>query len=113
MRCLYKGGKVPLVKTDATWKTDLDSALSNVFLDYEGESGGEGLDYEDYLQGLLLMQDINEQSVRALDIVELTIRQTPGNAGFRIDGCVDGVTLKTVITSNYGDEFSLTRDLYY
>ena len=113
MRCLYNGGKVPLVKTDATWKTDLDSALSNAFMDYEGDSGGEGLDYEDYLQGMLLLQDINEQSVRALDIIELTIRQTPGNASFRIDGCVDGVTLKTVITSNYGDDFSLTRDLYY
>jgi len=112
LRCLFNGGKVPLIKTDASWKTDLDSALENAYMDYDG-GGGEGLSYEEYLDMFLMIQNVSEQSERALDIMELTIRKTPGNASFRIDGCIEGLTIQTNIKSRYGDDFYLTRNIFY
>ena len=60
-----------------------------------------------------MIQDVSEQSERALDIMELTIRKTPGNANFRIDGCIEGLTVQTNIKSRYGDDFYLTRNIFY
>jgi len=113
LRTLFSGGKVPLIKSDISWKTDLDSVLENSFMDYQGSEEGDGLSYDDYLKILLFTQDIETQSVRSLDAMELTIRQTKGNAGFRIDGCIEGAALSMNIRDSYGDKFTLTRNCYY
>lgn len=113
MRCIYCGGKIPLVKSDASWKTDLDGILSNSFMDYDGETGGEGMSYEDFLKSFLMIMDIKDQTFRALDIMELNIRQTKGNGGFRIDGCIEGLRITTNIISKNGDNYYLSRNCYY
>lgn len=113
MRCLYCGGKIPLVKNDVSWKTDLEGILSNSFMDFDGDSGGEGMSYDDFLKSFLMIMDIKEQTYRALDIMELNIRQTKGNGGFRIDGCIEGLRITTNIIGKNGDNYYLSRNCYY
>ena len=113
LRCIFNGGKVPLFKSDVTWKTDLTSVLENAFMEVEGDSGGQGMGYEDYIDSFLLMQDVETQSIRALDVMELDLRKTEGNSNCRIDGCIEGMTVTANVKSKYGDDFYLTRNVYY
>lgn len=113
LRCIFSGGKVPLIKTDATWKTDLTDVLENAFMDADGDAGGEGMGYEDYIDSFMLVQDTEIQSIRALDTMELALRKTEGNASFRIDGCIEGMTVTANVKSKYGEDYYLTRNVYY
>ena len=110
VRSLFNGGKVPLLKTDATWHTDIGDLFETE------ESGGNsenGLSYEDYLRVLLKMMNLDTKTMRMIDVVELDIRKTAGNAGFRMDACVDGMRIETNIISKYGSACLLERDCCY
>lgn len=112
VRSLFDGGKVPILKTESTWHTDIGA----LFEAAAGESGGKseiGLSYEDYLRVLLKMTDTNIKTMRLLDMVELDIRKTAGNQNFRIDGCIDGMRIEANIISRYGYAFVLQRDCFY
>ena len=85
LRTLFKGGKVPLIKTSATWKT----SLLNILSFGEGTHGTTGLDYGDYLRMLLLLEDLNTKTLRFADIVEMDLRMTEYNPNLRLDGCLD------------------------
>jgi hypothetical protein len=67
---LLEGGKIPLIKPS------LDS--------YEG-----GLSYSEYLGLMLFLQNEDKKLARAMDIIEMDIRLTPGNQYFRIDWCIE------------------------
>lgn len=112
VRSLFDGGKVPILKAESTWHTDIGA----LFEAAAGESGGKsetGLSYEDYLRVLLKMTDTNIKTMRLLDMVELDIRKTAGNQNFRIDGCIDGMRIEANIISRYGYAFVLQRDCFY
>lgn len=77
--------------------------------------GGEtaGLYYQDYLRLLLLFQSKGVTAYRLMDIMEMDIRQTPGNGAFRMDGCIDSMEVRLCIVSGYGQEFYITRRYGY
>ncbi len=75
------------MKTAADWNLSIESMLE--FRDNLRDGGGRGLDYEDYLKMLIFMKNENKTTLRLMDIMEMNIRQTPGNAGFKMDDCVD------------------------
>lgn len=87
LRTLVAGRKVPLVKSKETWKLKL-SELLNI-----GEQGiqdvdqdtGEGLTYRDYLKGLLILQDKETLSMRALDLIEQNLDLKADNCVMRIE----------------------------
>ena len=110
VRSLFSGGKVPLLKTDATWHTDIGALFEN-----EQDSGRSenGLSYEDYLRVFLKMMDLDTKTMRMIDVVELDIRKTPGNSNFRMDGCIDGMRIEANIVGRYGAAFLLERDCCY
>lgn len=111
VRSLFDGGKVPLLKTDSTWHTDI-----GVLFEEADETGGKsnsGLSYEDYLRVLLKMTDTDIKTIRMMDMVELDIRKTSGNQSFRMDGCMDGMKIEANIVSNRGYAFVLQRDCCY
>lgn len=108
VKTLLGGGRVPIFKTAADWKTGI-GCLNNVRGSLTEDSGGNGLNYKEYLQIMVFLQDAESRTERAMDIMEMDIRQTPGNAGFRLDGCFDTYRAHLEMTSRFGYSYEMTR----
>ena len=89
VRTLMTGGRVPLVKTAQSWQTGLHELLTPLTAIRDRDSG-EGLDYGEYLQGLLLLEGSSVKTQRTMDVMEMDIRKITGNSSFRFDLCLDG-----------------------
>ena len=112
LRLLFDGGKVPLLKSSDTWYTD----IGILFEDVSGNDSGKydiGLSYEDYLRVFVKMTDKDTKTMRLIDMAELDIRKTAGNSNFRMDGCIDGMTIEANIISKRGYAFLLQRNCFY
>lgn len=108
LHIIFSGGKVPLFKSDSSWKLSLSNMFS--FRDHLGDDGNdEGLSYEDYLRIRLLMTSSEKKTERMMDIIEMDIRQTEGNANFRLDYCVDVFRGQIEVGTTYGYETSIER----
>lgn len=101
VKVLLAGGRVPLLKTSADWHYDLDSILEGVDMQVN-RPGQTGLSYKDYLHVLLYLTDSEKLAFRFMDVMEMDIRQTPGNAAFRMDGCIEWLELRTAFCSRSG-----------
>ncbi len=108
VKTLLGGGRVPVFKTAADWKTGI-GCLKNVKGSLTEDSGGSGLSYEEYLQIMVFLQHAKSRTERAMDIMEMDIRQTPGNARFRLDGCFDTYQAHLEVTSRFGYSYEMTR----
>ncbi|MDO4633854.1 MAG: DUF5702 domain-containing protein [Eubacteriales bacterium] len=86
VRELMHGGKVPIYKTAADWKTSL-SSLPDLLEILEGTSGKNkvGVSYSGYLQMLFTLGKKKAYPMRALDMIEGCLREKPGTANFRAD----------------------------
>ena len=114
LRLLFDGGRVPLLKTPETWRTSLTDLLTpGAAVQRGGSGGGEGLCYMDYLQGLLFLEGSSVKSLRTMDIMEMDLRRTPGNAGFRMDWCLDAFSMTAQVRSRFGPEVTLTKSEGY
>ena len=109
VKTLFNGGRVPLMKTAADWKTGLN-CIKNVRGSLTQDSGGTGLNYKEYLQIMLFLQDKATRTYRAMDIMEMDIRRTPGNARFRLDGCFDTYEAHMSVVSGFGYSYEMTRN---
>ena len=108
LHILFSGGRVPLFKSDETWKLSLSNMFS--FRDHLGsQDNQEGLLYEDYLRIKLLMTNHLEKTKRMMDIIEMDLRQTEGNAGFKLDYCVDVFRAQLEVGTKYGYEVGIER----
>lgn len=87
VKLLLGGGKVPLKKTDADWKTQLAN-LADFNRHLSQNADGRGMDYTGYLRLLLCLVSDETLSKRAMDLVESDIRLTCGNESFQLDGCI-------------------------
>lgn len=113
VRILFDNGRVPLMKTSATWGTGLLQMTQFTSRFESGSSGGEGLSYEDYLRIFLCLTDENTVTMRFMDVVEMDIRKTVGNENFRLDGCIDYFELLASVRSAYGYFFTIQRKYGY
>jgi len=110
LKILMEGGKVPLVKDDSSWICSLE----NVFdLRLKKQNDGEGLSYEDYLRIYMYFKNLDEVTFRFMDLIEMDIRKTEGNSGFRMDNCIDFLEVKARITSAYGYEYEVKHAAGY
>jgi hypothetical protein len=112
VKTLMAGNPVPLMKDEASWHCDLQS----IFGEEQSPSttiSGSGLYYQDYLRLFLALSDLQTQTFRFMDIVELDICATKGNAAFRIDACIDHITAQANMTSGYGYTLSILRSKQY
>ena len=103
---LLKGGKVPLLKDDTSWKSDLDSVL-DFHVGSADEEAEQGLSYEDYLRIFLYFCDLETVTYRFMDIMEMDIRLTEGNQYFRMDSCIDYLETAVTAESEYGCTYQL------
>lgn len=111
VKSLLAGGRVPLVKDDSSWHYGLSAALGGVTQD--SSQGGVGLSYEDYLRIFMMMLDEGTLAARAMDMAEADIRQTPGNAAFRLDGCYVALEAAITVGSRHGYHYEIVRNASY
>ena len=92
VKTLLDGGRVPLVKSDETWKLSLENLFSmkETGIQKESTEQTDGENYERYLQMLLLTKQKNTLTMRVLDLVEFRIRTVLQKEYFRVDACVTG-----------------------
>ncbi|WP_029231477.1 DUF5702 domain-containing protein [Butyrivibrio sp. VCB2006] len=108
LHILFSGGRVPLFKSDSTWKLSLTNMFS--FRDHmNGGDLGEGLYYKDYLRMKLLFTDAGTKLCRMADIIEMDVRQTDGNGAFKLDYCVDIIRGELLIGTRFGYEAKIER----
>ena len=108
VKTLLAGGRVPIYKTSADWKTGINS-ITNVRGSLAEDSGGRGLNYEEYLRIMLFLQNENTRTFRAMDIMEMDIRRTAGNARFRMDACFDTYQADLSVSSGFGYSYEMCR----
>ncbi len=113
VKCLLKGGKVPLMKTSADWKTGISNLKDFSGNIPDGENQGRGLNYQDYLRIMLFLEDSEEKNMRAMDIMEMDIRMTEGNAHFRMDACFDSYLSDISISSAFGYHCNIQKRYGY
>ena len=85
VRALLSGKRVPLLKGMDTWTTELEniSDITNGY--FMAKESTWGLDYENYLMVLLLMESNQEIAMRAMNVQEATIRDLYQNTEFGMD----------------------------
>ncbi len=109
VKTLLKGGRVPVYKTASDWKTGINSLFDVKGSLTDDAGSGNGLNYKEYLQVMFFLENSEKTTFRAMDIMEMDIRRTPGNAGFRLDGCFDTYQADVSVTSRYGYSYKMTR----
>ena len=108
VKTLLAGGRVPIYKSAEDWKTGINS-IENVKGSLDEDSGGRGLNYQEYLRIMLFLQNENTRTFRAMDIMEMDVRKTAGNARFRLDACFDTYQADLSVTSGFGYSYEMSR----
>lgn len=108
VKTLLAGGRVPICKTSADWKTGIDS-IKNVKGSLTQDGGGRGLTYEEYLRIMLFLEDQDTRTFRAMDVMEMDIRRTAGNARFRMDACFDTYRADLSVSGGFGYSYEMSR----
>lgn len=106
LKIIFKGGKIPLIKTSSQWITDIDSAMSGGLNE---ENHDTGLSYEDYLHIFMYLTGEKKLMSRFMSLVEMDIRKSGNNDCFRIDNCFDELIADIKISSDHGYDYSLLR----
>lgn len=116
VKCLLKGGKVPIIKEKEDWNLSFSAILNphSWSKDYGyGSKKMTALSYSDYLSILLGCMNQEEKTLRSMDVVELDIRKTAGNEHFRLDQCIDAMLVSMGFTDTYQHNYVLTRYMRY
>lgn len=113
VRELFDGGKVPLVKSAADWQLSLENLAELLNgLDSVRRGSEDGMSYEDYLQVLLLGVSREEKITRAMDMIELCVREK-GRKNFRMDSCIVAAEVSVDVKANKRKVFNVTRAYGY
>ncbi len=118
VRRLSKGEEVALLKEPKDFAVDVGGLVTGVWM--FGDIGTQvsntesvSLDYEDYLRIFLYLMLPETKLYRCMDMIEADIRQTEGNAFFRLDGCADAVSMEIGVSNDYGYFYTMERKYSY
>jgi hypothetical protein len=111
VRILLDNGRVPLIKSPEDWNVSFEGIFSGSL--FNGSKNDKGITYNDHLEIFLGLANKGNNLDRSLDIVEMDLRLTDGNEGFRIDRCVDYIRAKFGFVDVFGHEFLLDRSKCY
>ena len=110
---LFKGGKVPLIKTKENWKTDLDSGFGLNILTKNSVENQEGMNYKQYLEMLLLFANNEKITYRSMDLIEMNVRKTEGNENFQMDGCAEDFLVNLIFEIPLLGDYQIVRKFGY
>ena len=105
VRALFNGEKVPFLKTQDSWRLDLDGLVDmGKTGGNPGESSGfgqgdKGMDYKGYLRLLLFFSMGPETDFRMLDMIQSNLRAA--QPGFRADHCAHAVEMSAVVCGKH------------
>ena len=85
LRALLAGKKIPAIKSDETWSASLENLVAILNGNAQAKESSSGISYKSYLGILLFMGSQTKEAMRAMDLIELTIRREDGYAAFRMD----------------------------
>jgi len=85
VRTLLSGEKVPILKSQAQWTSELLNFTSYVGAGKKAKSSETGLSYEDYLRILMLKVGIDTLAYRCMDLCEQVICMQENYGNFRMD----------------------------
>lgn len=112
VRCLLKGGKVPMMKDASTWQTSYTAIGQSAVKGSEaGSEDRNGMSYKDYLRLLLVSQNKKAQIRRVLDMTEYIMRQE--RQEFRIDFCVEKLECEYQVQVKEEGSFQIRRSYSY
>ena len=97
MRVLLKNEKVPFIKTDENWQLQLENLvdLGTAEEVTTEKPSKEGISYETYLTGLLLLESRETLSMRSLDLIE-------EHLNIKADECMTKAVIETTRDLGYG-----------
>ncbi len=99
-RILIAGKKVPVVKNTENWNLQL-SQLVHVHegqVPYGKDEAGEGITYQDYLKGFLILEKKERLCIRALDLIE-------SNLGIKSDCCITQLEVVSTCSLRKGIQY--------
>ena len=86
--------------------------MDSVDLDVK-DTNQSGLRYKDYLHILLYFASSEKMTFRFMDLMEMDIRATEGNAAFRMDGCIEWISVGAVVKARSGYTHSVRAQMGY
>ena len=94
VRAILEGKRIALLKSEESWTIALENLgeISKEFL--MAKESKWGLDYEDYLGILLLMEQENSLAMNTMNLQEATIRQNYAEDSFGIDTLITQANVK-------------------
>jgi hypothetical protein len=88
VRELLKGEKIPLVKSGKNWKT----SLKELWKTEESHYKGKGIDYETYLEMLIMAENNHKCVFRIMDLIQLNI-QKRYQSNFLMSQCFQSIDI--------------------
>ena len=113
IRSLYKGEKVPLVKTDDTWHLSIANLTDYKNHLDEGGDRSRGLKYVDYLKIMVALEGRDKTIPRLADIMEMDVHKAMKNNFLKLDYCIDCFTAYVETRSRFGIGAQITRTVGY
>ena len=110
---LLQGGRIPVIKQPEEWHYSMENALNFVKPEAEQTEITDGLSYEDYLRILLCFHGKEELTMRMADVMEMNIRNTPGNENFCMDGCFEAFRVQIVYRGERDKTYTIDRTYGY
>ncbi len=113
---LLAGGRVPLIKTAATWHYSLSGMLEAEAEQVTSENvtlPSNGLSYEEYLRLFMATASRQKKVYRMMDVAQMDVRKNSGFKEFHLSNCVDLLIMEATIGSRYGYYKELKRKYSY
>lgn len=107
VRALLAGKRISLLKSEETWTSEL-SNISELATGFAmAKESSWGLNYENYLGVLLLMENEQKLAMRAMSVQEATIRKIYQDSSFQMDTLLTQVSMR--IEYSYQPVFPFLR----
>lgn len=108
MRCLLRGGKVPVRKS--SHNMSVSNVLSGNVYCVESD---QGLSYRQYLECMIFLETLEERLLKNMDLMEMEVRNKTGNSSFCMDYCIEEIDVTLVGNGSGFKTYELNRRYGY
>lgn len=113
IKSLLSGNSLTLVKNSDQWQLDLSGLLSFGSGTLTSGDGDNGMDYEDFLRMLLYLETLEDLTKRAMDMVELGVKNIGGMELFQLDHCISRMILNIETQVGMGYSYGFPIEFGY
>lgn len=99
VRCILSGGKIPIVKTQSQWTSEVYHLSSYIDVSKKAKTCETGLSYRNYLMTFLALENIETISMRCCDVMENALHTQEDYSLVQIDNMLCSLDAKFTFTS--------------